>query len=642
MLTIRGNSGRSRGIAVLFAIVLVAALLATVGVDTASADVDVISATVNGGTAVTVAPEAPITATVTVRTTGGHVWAATSWTIHTVPGSGGHCTDTPNHGGNNANGTYAETFTITAPYGAGTYYANFSAWQNDGCTMGIGTTLYLLNAVTVSAITKLAFSTGAVDGDWGECLGPITVQTRNASDVPTGVASDTTISLATEGPGAFYTTDACTTATTSVTVPAGANSASVYYKASGLGDGLHTVTATAGGLTQAQQDEIIGDPPTASLTVIKHVINHGGSAVAGDWHMDISDASSPSSDLFDGVESPGTTITINPGAFSVGETGGPAGYTIVDTSGTCSGTAVGGGSYTCTITNEETRPQLTVVKQVVNHGGSAVPGDWQIDITAGNPYPRHFDGNSGGTLVYIDSGAFSVGESGGPPFYSMSTTGSCSGTAVAGGTYTCTIVNEQETGRIIVKKLVSPGAPAATFTFHPSWGADFSLAGGESLDSGVIPAGLHSLSEAAPAGWSLLSAVCSDGSSPTAIGLSGGETVTCTFTNAWPICFGRPATIVGTPGDDTIRGTPGDDVIVGLGGDDVIRGLGGNDRICNGPGADTVYGGGGRDRIRGGAGADILFGGLGDDWLRGGIGLDEAHGGLGVDQCWAETTTACE
>jgi hypothetical protein len=35
-----------------------------------------------------------------------------------------------------------------------------------------------------------------------------------------------------------------------------------------------------------------------------------------------------------------------------------------------------------------------------------------------------------------------------------------------------------------------------------------------------------------PAGWNLTSETCSDGSDPQSIGLSGGETVTCTFVNA--------------------------------------------------------------------------------------------------------------
>src|SRR5215208_870550 len=40
-----------------------------------------------------------------------------------------------------------------------------------------------------------------------------------------------------------------------------------------------------------------------------------------------------------------------------------------------------------------------------------------------------------------------------------------------------------------------------------------------------------------------------------------------------PTCFGHPATIVGTPGDDGLLGQSGvSDVIVGLGGNDVISG----------------------------------------------------------------------
>ena len=94
-----------------------------------------------------------------------------------------------------------------------------------------------------------------------------------------------------------------------------------------------------------------------------------------------------------------------------------------------------------------------------------------------------------------------------------------------------------------------------------------------------------------------------------------------------PLCDGRAATIVGTPGDDHITGTPGADVIVGLGGRDRIDGRGGADRICGGGGPDTLRGGEGRDRLfgqengmyfdRGGTHVlgDVLDGGTGDDLL---------------------------
>ncbi|MDX6375565.1 MAG: hypothetical protein QOD98_4553, partial [Nocardioidaceae bacterium] len=58
-------------------------------------------------------------------------------------------------------------------------------------------------------------------------------------------------------------------------------------------------------------------------------------------------------------------------------------------------------------------------------------------------------------------------------------------------------------------------------------------------------------------------------------------------------CFGKAATIVGTPGDDRIRGTNGADVIVAGRGDARINGRGGDDLLCGRSGDDRIRGGGG-------------------------------------------------
>lgn len=76
-----------------------------------------------------------------------------------------------------------------------------------------------------------------------------------------------------------------------------------------------------------------------------------------------------------------------------------------------------------------------------------------------------------------------------------------------------------------------------------------------------------------------------------------------------PLCFGVPATIVGTPGNDVLHGTLGDDVIVGLGGNDAIAGKGGNDLICGNEGNDIISGDLGDDKIDAGAGDDAIDGG---------------------------------
>lgn len=87
-------------------------------------------------------------------------------------------------------------------------------------------------------------------------------------------------------------------------------------------------------------------------------------------------------------------------------------------------------------------------------------------------------------------------------------------------------------------------------------------------------------------------------------------------------CNGRPATFVGSDGNDIMHGTPGSDVIHGRGGNDLIRGGGGNDIIC---------GGNGQDRLFGNGGGDLLLGGSGRDTLNGGTGFDRCAGNSGPD-----------
>jgi hypothetical protein len=89
-------------------------------------------------------------------------------------------------------------------------------------------------------------------------------------------------------------------------------------------------------------------------------------------------------------------------------------------------------------------------------------------------------------------------------------------------------------------------------------------------------------------------------------------------TSAFPTCFGAPATIVGTNGNDVIYGTNFDDVIVALGGADQVHGRAGNDRLCGNGGGDTLFDGFGADRIDGGYGIDTLYlcpDGAPDSWV---------------------------
>ena len=108
----------------------------------------------------------------------------------------------------------------------------------------------------------------------------------------------------------------------------------------------------------------------------------------------------------------------------------------------------------------------------------------------------------------------------------------------------------------------------------------------------------------------------------TAPALVGLPTLAVAPAQAAPTCAGKPATIVGTAGNDRMVGTEGRDVVFLGAGNDVFDGLGGNDLICGGSGRDQLAGGEGNDRIDGGGGKDYFLEGDGNDRLIGGRGQD--------------------
>jgi Ca2+-binding RTX toxin-like protein len=97
------------------------------------------------------------------------------------------------------------------------------------------------------------------------------------------------------------------------------------------------------------------------------------------------------------------------------------------------------------------------------------------------------------------------------------------------------------------------------------------------------------------------------------------------------MCAGRPATHLGTNGNDTILGTSGNDVVNSFGGGDSVRTIGGADVVCAGSGNDTVRGGSGNDRVLGQGGNDFLLSQGANDTVRGGPRRDRIKGGSGKD-----------
>src|SRR4029079_5450390 len=115
---------------------------------------------------------------------------------------------------------------------------------------------------------------------------------------------------------------------------------------------------------------------------------------------------------FAGSDSPGTTLSLKTGGYSVTESS-LAGYTQTSASADCTGTLAAGDNKTCTITNTDVAPKLTVIKHVVNNsGGRATASAFTMTVsgTAGSPTP--FAGSeSPGTTLSLKAGSYTVTES---------------------------------------------------------------------------------------------------------------------------------------------------------------------------------------------------------------------------------------
>jgi hypothetical protein len=105
-------------------------------------------------------------------------------------------------------------------------------------------------------------------------------------------------------------------------------------------------------------------------------------------------------------------------------------------------------------------------------------------------------------------------------------------------TTTCTFTNRAR-ATIIVTKITDDGTGSFDFTSNTLTPASFTLtttsAGAGGADSRTFPdlsPGTYDVAETVPSFWNLVSATCDDGSPVSAIGLSPGEIVTCTFHDA--------------------------------------------------------------------------------------------------------------
>jgi hypothetical protein len=230
----------------------------------------------------------------------------------------------------------------------------------------------------------------------------------------------------------------------SETGPAG-YTASAWVCTGGTQVDADTVTVSPGDAVTCTVTNDDDPPTTATLTVIKTVINDdGGTLGIGDFDLFVNSTQVTSS----------VTNTFPAGAqgtmYTVSETNQP-GYAAT-IGGQCNPdgtiTLVAGQDYTCTISNDDQGPVLELVKVVVNDdGGIAQPSDWTLTATG----PTGFSG-AGPTVLSpagFDAGTYDLSETG-PAGYAASAWVCRGGTQVDADTVTlalgelavCTITND--------------------------------------------------------------------------------------------------------------------------------------------------------------------------------------------------------
>jgi hypothetical protein len=310
-------------------------------------------------------------------------------------------------------------------------------------------------------------------------------------------------------------------------------------------------------LGQTRTCTITNNDKPPKLIVIKTVVNdNGGTKAAGDFSISVSGTNvSPAS--FAGKASPGQDVSLNAGSYSVSETVVP-GYAVTY-SADCSGTIALGQTKTCTITNNDIAPKLTLVKVVVNNnGGTALPTAWTLNASG----PTPISGVSGATQVTnreVNAGNYTLSETGGMAGYSLVGI-SCvknAGAPVAGSTIalgladvaTCTFTNDDQPSFVVINKVAKGGDGTFGFTLSgpTPHSPSVTTAGGTGTSGALqVNAGAYTLNETSlPPNWVLTASTCEVNSqtfgTPTvvngvnvswALDIPLGTTVTCTFDNS--------------------------------------------------------------------------------------------------------------
>lgn len=365
--------------------------------------------------------------------------------------------------------------TVTLPYG--TSAASCSVTNND-----VAPTLRLIKKVAgvnpAPATDWTLDAAGPTTADWTTTStdgGVTAVSARNAVQSGKYTLSED------PSPGQGYVTNGWSCYNDGMAGSIGSNAGDVLT----IGPGAQ-VTCT-----------IVNTASETTLRLAKHVVNdNGGTAVAADWTLD---ANGPTQVSVTGVEPTATPGPVpNPvsaGTYTLSETGGAgtSGYALDSLSCVHTGTETAvptdgdqvriarGDDVTCTFTNDDIAPRLTLVKYVDNgrSGATAQPTDWTLSATGHGAVglSGHMPADNMGLSGAVDARvAYKLGEHG-PAGYVSGGWSCIGGSMNAAGTtvtlplaadVTCSVTNTAVRPSLTVQKTDPSGHPlrGAVFELH--------------------------------------------------------------------------------------------------------------------------------------------------------------------------------
>ena len=266
-----------------------------------------------------------------------------------------------------------------------------------------------------------------------------------------------------------------------------------------------------------------------SLTIIKHVINDDGtgSLSASDFTMHVSGTSVSDPD-FPGAESPGTTVTLDPGAFSVSEDPASGYPSSPIFTGDCTGSIAAGQNLTCTVTNDDNTPPPPQVGELIVHkivaGSAADPNSFSLFVD---------DMSVTNNVATTTSASGHVVTETPDPNYTTTFGNACDAngnvTVITNASVQCDVTNTLVDGIITVHKVVInhiDGTTTGTDDFQ------MKIDGIDVLQGTQIPVTAniaHTISETGPSGYDTTFSGACNGTNQVTV--APGQDITCTVTN---------------------------------------------------------------------------------------------------------------